>query len=140
MLNIDFSVAVTVLYLIILYLVLSRFLFGPINEILKKRHELIEGRLEDARKRLEGAELQTAQYEQAIRNARSEAYRQQEVQRERALAEKTDLIAKAKSEADKALEEGRARLAAQAETARKKIESEVDTLAKRLATAILRDQ
>ncbi|HYR86272.1 MAG TPA: ATP synthase F0 subunit B [Terriglobia bacterium] len=139
MLNIDLSVAVTVLYLIILYLFLSRFFFGPINEILKKRHELIEGRLEDSRKRLEQAELETAQYEQAIRNARSEAYRHQEVQRERALAEKADLIAKARKEAEKAVEEGRARLAAQAETARKKIESEVDALAKRLATTILRD-
>ena len=139
MLNIDFSVVVTVLYLIILYLFLSRVFFGPINQILKKRHELIEGRLEDSRKRLELVEQKTAEYEQAIRTARSEAYRQQEVQRERALAEKADLVAKAKSEAQKAVEEGRARLAAQADTARKKIESEVDALAKRLATAILRD-
>src|SRR5438552_17884504 len=105
MLNIDFSVAVTVLYLIILYLVLSRFLFGPINEILKKRHELIEGRLEDASKRLEEAELQTAEYEQAIRNARREAYSEQEVQKARGQAEQPDHVEQARGGAGKAQRE-----------------------------------
>jgi F-type H+-transporting ATPase subunit b len=139
MLNVDLSMLVTVLYVIILYVFLSRFFFNPLTEILRKRRALMEGRLEDSRKRLEVVEQKTSDYEQALRNARTEAYHQQEAQRERALAERAELITKAKSEAEKAIEEGRASLAAQAETARKKIESEVDTLAKQLTTAILRD-
>jgi F-type H+-transporting ATPase subunit b len=130
---------VTVVYVIILYLFLSRFFFNPLSEILRKRKALIEGRLEESRKRLEMVEQKTSEYEQALRNARSEAYHQQEVQRERALSERAELIAKAKSEAEKAIEEGRASLTAQAEAARKRIEGEVDTLAKQLTTAILRD-
>jgi F-type H+-transporting ATPase subunit b len=130
---------VTVVYVIILYLFLSRFFFNPLTEILRKRRALIEGRLEDSRKRLDIVEQKTSEYEQALRNAKSEAYHRQEIQRERTLAERADLIAKAKNEAEKAIEEGRASLAAQAESARKKIENEVDTLAKQLTTAILRD-
>ncbi len=49
------------------------------------------------------------------------------------------MVAKAKKETESAVQEGRARLAAQAEDARKKIAAEVDTLAKNLTTAILRD-
>lgn len=139
MLNVDLSVLVTVLYVIILYVFLSRFFFGPITEILRKRRELIEGRLEDSRKRLEIVEKKTAEYEQALRSARAEAYQQQEKQREQVLTEKADLIARAKAEAEKAIQEGRVRLEAQAATARQKVESEVDTLAKKLTTAILRD-
>lgn len=139
MLNVDLSMLVTVLYVVILYLFLSRFFFGPITEILNKRRALIEGRLEESRKRLEIVEKRTAEYEQAMRAARSEAYHQQEVQRDKALAEKADLVAKAKSEAEAAVQEGRARLTAEAEAARKKIASEVDALAKTLTTAILRD-
>jgi F-type H+-transporting ATPase subunit b len=139
MLNVDLSMLVTVLYVIILYLFLSRFFFGPITEILHKRRALIEGRLEESRKRLEIVEKRTAEYEQAMRAARTEAYQQQEIQRDKALADKADLVAKAKSEAEAAVQEGRARLTAEAEAARKKIASEVDTLAKTLTTAILRD-
>jgi F-type H+-transporting ATPase subunit b len=139
MLNVDLSMLVTVLYVIILYVFLSRFFFNPLTQILHRRRELIEGRLEDSRKRLEVVEQKTAQYEQTLRSARAEAYHEQEVQRERALAERAELVAKAKNEAEKAIEEGRAKLAAQAELARKKIESEVDSLAKQLTTAILRD-
>ncbi len=77
MLNVDFSMLVTVLYVIVLYPFLSRLFFRPIVEILHTRRELIEGRLEESRKRLEIVEERTGEYEQAMRNARSEAYRQQ---------------------------------------------------------------
>ena len=139
MLNVDLTMLVTVLYVIILYVFLSRSFFNPIVGILHKRRELIEGRVEESRKRLETVEQRTSEYEQAMRNARSEAYRQQEMQRERSLAEKSELVAKAKIEAEKVVREGRARLTAEAEAAQKKMAGEVDTLAKKLTTAILRD-
>ena len=139
MLNVDYSMLVTVLYVIILYVFLSRFFFNPIVGILHKRRELIEGRLEESRKRLETVEQRTAEYETAMQNARTDAYRQQEVQRDRALAEKSELVSLAKTEAEKAVQEGRTRLASEAEAARTKMAGEVDTLAKKLTTAILRD-
>ena len=139
MLNVDYSMLVTVLYVIILYLFLGRVFFRPVMEILNKRRALIEGRLEESRKRLEIVEKRTAEYEQAIRAARTDAYRQQEIQRDKALSEKAELVAKAKLEAEAAVQEGRARLKAEADAAQQKIASEVDSLAKKLTTAILRD-
>jgi F-type H+-transporting ATPase subunit b len=139
MLNVDLSMLVTVVYVIILYLFLSRFFFGPLVQILNKRRGLIEGRFEESRKRLEIVEKRTAEYENAMRTARSEAYRQQELQRDKALSEKAELVAQAKREAESAVQEGRARLTAEAESARKKIAVEFDGLAKKLTTAILRD-
>ncbi|HEY2382643.1 MAG TPA: ATP synthase F0 subunit B [Terriglobia bacterium] len=139
MLNVDLSMLVTVLYVIILYLFLSRFFFGPLVQILNRRRELIEGRQEESRKRLEVVEKRTAEYENAMRAARNDAYRQQEAQRDKALSEKAELVAKAKQEAEAAVQEGRARLTAEAEAASRKIAVEVDSLAKKLTTAILRD-
>ena len=139
MLNVDLSMLVTVLYVIILYLFLSRFFFGPVARILNTRRELIEGRFEESRKRLEIVEKRTSEYENAIRTARTEAYRQQETRRDTALSEKADLVAKARKEAEAAVQEGRAQLLAEAETARKNIAAEVDSLAKKLTTAILRN-
>lgn len=139
MLNVDYSMLVTVLYVIVLYLFLSRFFFGPVSEVLNKRRALIEGRLEESRKRLEIVEKRTTEYETSIRTARAEAYRQQEIQRDKALTEKAELVAKAKREAEAAVQEGRARLTAEAASARAKISGDVDTLAKKLTTAILRN-
>jgi F-type H+-transporting ATPase subunit b len=139
MLNVDLSMFVTVLYVILLYLFLTRFFFRPITTILKRRREFIEGRLEESRKRLEIVEQKTSEYEQTMRSARSEAYRHQELQREGALVEKTQLVAKAKTEAEHAVHEARGRLAAEAAAARQRMSEQVDTLAKQLTTAILRD-
>ena len=139
MLNVDLSMLVTVLYVIILYLFLSRFFFSPVTQILTKRRQLIEGRLEESRKRIEVVEKRTEEYEQAMRTARSDAYRQQETDRDKALSEKAELLAKAKREAETAVQEGRSRLVSEAEAARKKISGDLDSLAKKLTTAILRD-
>jgi len=139
MLNVDLSVLVTVLYVIILYLFLSRFFFRPIVVILQKRRELIEGRLEESRRRLAIVEQKTTEYEKGMSLARTEVYRNQELQRERALADKAELLTKAKGESERAVGEARARLTAEAEAARKKMAAEVDSLADKLAASILRD-
>jgi F-type H+-transporting ATPase subunit b len=139
MLNVDFSMLVTVLYVIILYVFLSRLFFRPIMEILHTRRQLIEGRLEESQRRMEIVEQRTSEYEQAIRTARSEAYRQQELERERSLSEKGELVRKAKAEAEVAVRDGGEQLAAQADAARAGLTAEVDNLAKQLAEAVLRD-
>ena len=139
MLNVDLSMLVTVLYVIVLYLFLSRFFFRPVVQILHKRRQLIEGRLEESRKRIEVVEKRTEEYEQAMRTARADAYRQQEIERDKALGEKTELVAKAKREAEAAVQDGRARLRSEADAARAKISGDLDALAKKLTTTILRD-
>ena len=139
MLNVDLSMLVTVLYVIILYLFLSRFFFGPVVQILNKRRQLIEGRLEESRKRIEVVEKRTEEYEQAMRTARADAYRQQEIERDKALSEKAELVAKAKREAETAVQDGRARLRSEADAARAKIAGDLDVLARKLTTTILRD-
>ena len=139
MINLDLSFVVTILYVIVLYIFMSYFFFRPITHTLKKRRELIDGRLEEARKRIQEVESKASEYEQALRKARSDAYRQQELQRQRALQEKAELVSSAKSEAARAVHEGRAQIASQAAAARKKIETEIETFARKLAAAVLKD-
>jgi F-type H+-transporting ATPase subunit b len=140
MLNIDLSALVTVLYLIIIYVFLSRFFFGPLVRVMHQRRELIDGRLDQAHQRMAQAEQKAAEYENALKNARSEVYKIQETNRERALGEKADLVTQAKAEADKAVQEGRQRIAAEASSARQNLLGEVDNLARNLKTSILRNE
>jgi F-type H+-transporting ATPase subunit b len=139
MINLDFSLVVTILYLIILYAFMSRFFFGPVLRVLDERRQLIEGRLENAHQRMAQAEQKAAEYESALKAARTEVYRGQETHREKALSERAGIVMEAKASAEKAVQEGRSRIAAEAAAARKHLEGEVDNLAGRLTTSILRD-
>src|SRR5262245_50494765 len=110
MINLDpLSIAITIFYVTILYIFLSRFFFGPISKILDERKQLTVGRLESAQQKLAEVDRKTAEYEQTIRAAKAEAYRKQEVSREEALAARSALISKTKAEADKTVQEARAR-------------------------------
>ena len=63
----------TVVNLLLTILIVKKFLFGPINEILEKRQKLSEQELTDARAaKLEATNLK-AEYESSIADARAEA-------------------------------------------------------------------
>ena len=63
----------TVVNLLLTILIVKKFLFGPINEVLEKRQKLSEQELTDARAaKLEATNLK-AEYESSIADARAEA-------------------------------------------------------------------
>ena len=63
----------TVVNLLLTILIVKKFLFGPINEVLEKRQKLSEQELTDARTaKLEATNLK-AEYESSIADARAEA-------------------------------------------------------------------
>jgi F-type H+-transporting ATPase subunit b len=139
MINLNFSLVIAFLYVLILYGFMNHFFFKPITRILRERRALIQGRLEESQQRITQVEHKAAEYEQALRAAKADAYRQQELQRENVMAEKADILAKAKAEAEQVVKEGRVRIAAEAEAARKRLEADLDTMAKELTATVLRD-
>jgi len=139
MIELDRSVVVTIVYVLILYVFLSRFFFGPITTILAERRQAIEGSLQKAQRRVEEVENKTLEYEAAIRNARADGYRHQEKILAEALEERAQLLAQAKRETEKAGQDARVRLAAQAQQAKQQLEHEVDDLVQALTATILRD-
>ena len=73
MLNINLSVIYNIINIIVLFLLLKKFLFKPVTDIMEKRKSLIEGALKDAdNSKNEAAELKN-QYETALKNAKNEA-------------------------------------------------------------------
>jgi len=138
--KLDYTVVVTIIYVIIAYLVMSRLFFRPIVRVLHQRRNLIEGRMASAQQAVSDADRKTSEYEQAIKNARAETFRRQETQRERAITERTDLLNRAKQDAETNVREAKTRLLAEAEAAGSRLDAEVDSLAKQLTTAILQDR
>jgi len=140
MIELDYSLFVTIFYVVILYAFMSHFLFKPILHVLHERRRLIEGRLQASQQSVAEADKKAGEYENALKAARSETFRRQESLREQALAERTELLTRTKVESDKTVQEARTRLLAEAETASRKLDTQVDSLAKELTSALLQDR
>jgi|SRR6187399_1906200 len=140
MIKLDYSLFVTIFYVIILYAFMSHFLFKPILHVLHERRRLIEGRLQASQQSVTEADKKAGEYENALKAARSETFRRQESLREQALAERTELLTRTKVESDKTVQDARTRLLTEAETASRKLDTQVDSLAKELTSALLQDR
>ena len=140
MINLDYSLFVTIIYVVVLYAFLSKFLFKPILQVLQERRRLIEGRLQAAQQSVADADKKSLEYENALKAARSETFRSQEALREKALAERAELLTRTKLETDKTVQEARVRLQAEAESASRQLDSQVDSLANALTSALLQDR
>jgi F-type H+-transporting ATPase subunit b len=140
MINLDYTLFVTIFYVVVLYVFMTHFFFKPIVRVLHERRRLIEGRIQAAQQSVAEADRKAGEYENALKAARAETFRRQELQREQALAEKTQLLSRTKVETDKSVQEARVRLLSEAETASTRLNSQVDNLARELTTALLQDR
>ena len=67
MLSLGWNLVWTIINLIVLYLLMKKFLIGPVIGIMEKREAQIAGQFEEARTAQEKAETLKGQYEDALR-------------------------------------------------------------------------
>ena len=119
----------TVVNLLVLYLLMRKFLFGPVNAILDGRAKAIEDGLTQARQQQEEAQQLHSQYEAEIAQSKDEASQiiaQAKAQSE-ALYQRT--LADAQAEAKKLLEENQERNLRDRENMLRSVRQEVAQLA-----------
>ena len=127
----------TFVLLVLLHFYLKFIFFRPLEKVLRKRFELTEGARRSAELSLETAARKTAEYETALREARSEMYREQEQARHRLREEQAAAVADARGKAEEMVNQAREQLAEEAARARESLKGESETLAASIATAIL---
>ena len=67
MIDIEFStIAFTIINLIVLFLLLKKFLIGPLNDVIKKREDMIAGTISDANNQKAEAMKLKSQYEDTL--------------------------------------------------------------------------
>ena len=128
----------TFFLVLLLYFYLSKIYFGPMARVLKQRYEATEGARKQAEESFARASAKAAQYEEALRTARAEIYREQEQQRQRLRQEHADAVQDARRNADALVQEANARLNAELATAKAALSVESETLATQITEAILR--
>lgn len=141
MLNVNFwNIAFIVIDLVILYLFMRHFLFGPVSGILEERRNMVERDLDEAKSTREAADALKRQYEESMGNAREEAGQILAAARERAGKEYDQILEKAREDAGKKLADADKTIALEREKAMNDLKAGVAGLAMTAAARLLKEQ
>jgi F-type H+-transporting ATPase subunit b len=128
----------TFLLVIFLYFYLKSMLFQPLEKVLAARDEATTGARKAAEALIQKADQKTAEYEAALREARSEMFRQQERMRRQWLDEQAVQVREAKAAGERMIEGAREQIAQEAAAARISLTQSSTELADQIASSILR--
>lgn len=137
MLNLGWSLVWTIINLIIFYLLMKRFLVGPVLGIMEKRKNLIAQELENAKAAQEKAEELKGHYEGALAGAKEESAQIIEAARADAKSESERMVKEANLEAAKIIENARVTAEQEKENALQCAKSEIAGLALEAARKLL---
>jgi F-type H+-transporting ATPase subunit b len=127
----------TFILVLLLHLYLRAVFFQPLARILAERSEATEGARKKAAESLERAAAKASAYEDSLRAARNEVYREQEEVRHKWQNERAAQVAAARAMADAAVKQAKAQLAAEAKEAKASLEANSRMLADQITRAIL---
>ena len=128
----------TFFLLILLHFYLKRTFFAPLEKVLAERYDATTGARKQAEGALAKAEAKAKEYEEAIRNARTEVYKENEAMRKRWRDEQVTVLADARAKSDALVAKSKAELAGDVEAARGTLRAESERIADGIAAAILR--
>lgn len=128
----------TFFLLVLLHFYLKAMFFKPLEKVLAERYAATTGAKKAAEEAVARAESKAAEYESAIRNARTEIYKENEVLRKQWRAAQAEQLAAARNQADSAIKVAKAELAGEARTARESLQQEVRRIADGITSTILR--
>ena len=113
MIKIDINLVFTIINLLVLYLLMKKFLFGPIIKVMDVRKAMIDQQFAGAKEQEDQAKALKEQYEGALKSAREESFQIMEQARKAA-----------KAQADKTVEDTQAKVSAMLAKAQEDINTE----------------
>lgn len=134
----DLSIVVVMILVWSLYFILKKSFFDPINEILLQRDGEINGAQQEAKDKLIQVDQKSCVYQDSLKVARLESYRQQESLRSEALKHRFETLAEAREQAEKIVHAAKEEIEGQVVGAKRTLESEVNSIADGIVKTILR--
>jgi len=128
----------TFFLLLLLHFYLKRTFFAPLDKVLAERFEATTGARKQAESAMARAEAKAREYEEAIRAARTEVYKDNEALRKQWRDQQAVVLAEARAKTDTAIAVAKAEMAGDVRTARESLMAETDRIADGIVAAILR--
>ena len=98
----------TIISVLILWTAYTFLVHNKLRQVLEQRHALTEGAIERAQQEIAIAEKRTAEYEQRVREARSQIYKTQQANRLRVMEERNAALAESRKNAGEMVKKARA--------------------------------
>ena len=135
--KIDINLVFTIINLIVLYLLMKKFLFGPIIGVMEKRKSMINEQFASAEKTTTEANQLKGQYEDALKSAKEESFSIVEQAKDEAKVQADSIVKRANDQAGQILEKARRDISTEQEAAMKAMEGKVAELAMDAASRIM---
>lgn len=137
MLKLDWNIIFNIVNIIILYLLMKKFLFGPITEIMEKRTNLIKASFSEAENKNNEALKIKQEYELALENAEEKAKSIIKGAKQRALEEHDKQIEATKDETSRLIEDANKSIQLERKISMQNIQSEIADIAVNVASKVI---
>jgi len=124
--------------LLIVWAAYGGLVYRPLQKVLAERQARTEGAIQQAQAEIASAEVRTAEYEQRVREARTQIYLSQEAQSRRMTQERDAAIGAARKQAEAKVREARAALEKDALAAKAGLQQQAEILADQIIESVLR--
>ncbi len=128
----------TIIGLLIVWTGYRFIVHGKLQQVLEQRHALTEGAIERAQQEIAAAEARTAEYEQRVREARTQIYKAQQASRQRTMDERNAALAEARKQAGETVKKARGVLEKDVLDAKAVLEQQANVLADRVIETVLK--
>lgn len=126
----------TIILFIFVHFYLKYMFFRPLRKVLAERREATEGALQAAQKGLEQAAEKATMYDLALKEARTEMYREQEETRRTWLEQQTGRIEETRQKTRATIQEASHKLSAEVADAQKDLTSRSQMLGMQIAETV----
>lgn len=137
MIQINLNLVFTIINLLILYVLMKKFLFGPIIRVMDQRQQMLDQQFEEAQKTENKANELQKKYEDALKSAREESVRIVEQAKLEAKSQAENTAREAREQADQMVLKARAEIQMEQENAMRQMQGEIGKLAIEAADKIL---
>lgn len=137
MIKIDSSLVFTIINLIVLYLLMKKFLFGPVIRVMEQRKNMIDEQFASARESEQKALEMKSQYEHALKSAKEESFRIVDQAKSEANVRAERIVQDANMQAGQLIARAKEDIRTEQDAAMKEIEGKVAELAMDAAAKIM---
>ena len=137
MIKIDINLVFTIINLLVLYVLMKRFLFGPIIKVMDERKAMIDQQFAGAKEMEDNARELQSKYEDALKSAQEESYQIMEQARKEAKIQSERTVEDTAARVDAMLAKAQEDIRNERENAMRQMESDVASLAMEAAAKII---
>lgn len=124
--------------LLMVWAAYRRLVYGPLQKVLAERQARTEGAIQQAQAEIASAEARTAEYEQRVREARTQIYLSQDAHNRRLMQERDAALGAARKHGEAKIREARAALENDVLVAKAGLQQQAEILADQIIESVLR--